>query len=64
MYLYNLINVKTSGNYPLKNVKEIPVVKVKHRFIENAFFPQDILTFICLNPRKDFDICNPHVLKL
>ena len=26
------------GNYPLRTVKEIPTIKVKHRFFENSFF--------------------------
>ena len=38
LYLYNLIPAKTPGNYPLRNVKEIPAIKVKHRFFENSFF--------------------------
>ena len=38
LYLYNLIPAKTPGNYPLGNVKEIPTIKVKHRFFENSFF--------------------------
>ena len=42
MYLYNLIPAKTPGNYPLRNVKEIPTIKVKHRFFENSFFPATI----------------------
>ena len=29
LYLCNLIPVKTPGNYPLGDVKEIPTVKVK-----------------------------------
>ena len=32
LYLYNLIPAKTQGNCPLRNVKEIPTLKVKHRF--------------------------------
>ena len=42
LYLYNLIPAKTPGNYPLRNVKEIPTIKVKHRFFENSFFPATI----------------------
>ena len=42
MYLYDLIPAKTPGNYPLRNVKEIPTIKVKHRFFENSFFPATI----------------------
>ena len=42
LYLYNLIPAKTPGNYPLRNVKEIPTIKVKHRFFENYFFPATI----------------------
>ena len=38
MHLYNLILAKKSGNYPLRTVKEIPAIKVKHRFFENSFF--------------------------
>ena len=39
LHLYNLIPAKTPGNYPLRNVKEIPTINVKHRFFENSFFP-------------------------
>ena len=42
LHLYNLIPAKTPGNYPLRNVKEIPVIKVKHTFFENYFFPTTI----------------------
>ena len=45
MYLYLyifIIPAKTPGNYPLRNVKEIPIIKVKHRFFENSFFPATI----------------------
>ena len=38
LYLYNLIPGKTTGNYPLWNVKEIPTINVKHRFFENSSF--------------------------
>ena len=37
LFLYNLIPAKTPGNYPLRNVKEIPTIKVKHSFIDNIF---------------------------
>ena len=39
LYFYNLIPAKTPGNHPLQNVKEIPAIKVKHRFFENSVFP-------------------------
>ena len=42
LYLYNLIPANTPGKYPLQNVKEIPTIKVKHRFFENSFFPATI----------------------
>ena len=42
LYLYNLIPAKTPGNYLLRNVREIPAMKVKHRFFENSFFPANI----------------------
>ena len=39
LYLYNSIPAKTSGNYyPLRNIKEIPTIKVNYRFFENSFF--------------------------
>ena len=38
LYLYNLIPAKT----PLWNLKEIPTIKLKHRFFENSFFPATI----------------------
>ena len=37
LYLYNLIPAKKSDDFPLRNVKEIPTIKVKHRFFENLF---------------------------
>ena len=38
LYLYNLIPAKTPDNYyPLRKVKEIPTIKVKHRLFENSF---------------------------
>ena len=36
------IPAKTPGNYPLRNVKEIPIIKAKQRFFENSFFPVTI----------------------
>ena len=43
MYLYSLIPAKTPGNYyPLRKVKEILIIKVKHRFFENFFSPATI----------------------
>ena len=42
LYLYNLIPAKTPGNYPLRNIKEILTIKVKHKFFENSFFPATI----------------------
>ena len=36
--LYNLVPAKT----PLRNVKENPTIKLKHRFFENSFFPATI----------------------
>ena len=43
LYLYNLIPAKTPGNYyPLRKVKEIVILKVKHRFFENSFSPATI----------------------
>ena len=42
LYLYNLIPAKTPSNYPLQNAKEIPTIKVKHRFFENSFLPATI----------------------
>ena len=38
LYLYNLVPAKT----PLRNLKEIPTIKLKHRFFENSFFPATI----------------------
>ena len=38
LYLYNLIPAKT----PLRNLKEIPTIKLNHRFFENSFFPATI----------------------
>ena len=42
LYLYNLIPSRKSGNYPLRNVKEIPTIKVIHWFFENSFFTATI----------------------
>ena len=38
LYLYNLIPAKT----PLRNLKEIPTIKLNHRFFENSFFSATI----------------------
>ena len=54
LYLFNLIPAKTPGNYPLQNVKEIPAIKVKHRFFENSFFPATITKGNDL----DYSFCN------
>ena len=44
LQLYNLIPAKTPGNhYPLRKIKEIPIIKVKHRFFENSFSPATII---------------------
>lgn len=42
LYLFNFIPAKTPSNYPLINVKEIPSLKVKQRFLENSFFPATV----------------------
>ena len=42
LYLYNLILAKKPGNYPLRNVKEISTIKVKHSFFGNSFLPATI----------------------
>ena len=49
------------------NVKETPIIKVKHRFFENSFCPATVTEwndFISLSPNEAFDIYNPHDLKL
>ena len=42
LYLYNLIPAKAPGNYPLRNVKEIPMMEVKHRFFGNSSVPSAV----------------------
>ena len=42
LHLFNFIPAKTPSNYPLINVKEIPLLKVKQRFLENSFFPATV----------------------
>ena len=37
LYLYSLIPAKKLDDYLLRNVKEIPTIKVKHRFFESLF---------------------------
>ena len=43
LYLYNLILAKTSGKYPFRKLKEIPAIKVKHRFFKKLFFRATII---------------------
>ena len=42
LYLYNLTPAKIPRNYPFRNVKEIPIIKLKHRFFESSFFPATV----------------------
>ena len=39
LYLFNLIPAKAPVNYPLRIVKEISLIKAKHKFFENSLFP-------------------------
>ena len=40
-YLFNLIPEKTS--YATRNVDCIPLIKIKHNFFKNTFFPSAII---------------------
>ena len=54
LYFHYLIPAKTPSNYPLRNVKEIPIIHVKQIFLENSFFSVTITEW------SDFDysLCN------
>ena len=70
MYLYLyifIIPAKTPGNYPLRNVKEIPIIKVKHRFFENSFYPATITEWndldYSLRNARSINVFKKNVLK-
>ena len=52
--IFNLIPAKKPGNYPLRNVNEIPRIKVKHRFFEKKLSPATITEWNDL----DYSLCN------
>ena len=48
-YLFNLIPEKTSS-YATRNVDCIPLIKIKHNFFKNTFFPSAIIEWNKLDP--------------
>ena len=52
--LYDLIPGKTPDNYPLKNIKEIPIIKVKYKFFEKKLFPATLTGWNDL----EYSLCN------
>ena len=54
LYFHYLIPAKTPSNYPLRNVKEIPIIHVKKIFLENSF------SSVTITEWSDFDysLCN------
>ena len=58
-YLFNLIPEKTSS-YATRNVDCIPLIKIKHDFFKNTFFPYAIIEWNKLDP----DIRNSESLSI
>ena len=65
LYLYHLIPAKTPGNYPLRNVKEIPTIKLKYRFFEKIFFRATITKWndYSLRNTPSINVCKQNILK-
>ena len=65
-YLFNLIPEKTSS-YTTRNVDCIPLIKIKHNFLKNTFFPSTIIEWNKLDPTfrnaESFDIFKSNILK-
>ena len=65
-YLFNLIPDKTSS-YATKNIDCIPLIKIKHNFLKNTFFPSAIIECNKLDPTmrnaESFGIFKSNILK-
>ena len=65
-YLFNLIPEKTSS-YTTRNVECIRLIKIKHNFFKNTFFPSAIIEWNKLNPTiwnaESFGIFKSNILK-
>ena len=65
-YQFNLIPEKTSS-YATKNADCIPLIKIKHNFFKNTFFPSAIIEWNKLDPTiqnaESFGIFKSHILK-
>ena len=64
-YLFNLIPEKTSS-YARRNVDCIPLIKVKHNFFKNTFFPSAIIgnkLDPAIRNAKSFGIFKSNILK-
>ena len=65
-YLFNLIPEKTSS-YATGNVDYIPLIKIKHNFFKNTFFPSAIIEWNKLDPTsrnaESFGIFKTNILK-
>ena len=65
-YLFNLMLEKTYS-YAMRNVNCIPLIKFKHNFFKNAFFPSAIIEWNKLDPTiqsaESFGIFKSNILK-
>ena len=65
-YLFNLIPEKTSS-YTTRNVDCTPLIKIKHNFFKNTFFPSAIIEWNKLDPTigkaESFGIFKSNILK-
>ena len=65
-YLFNLITQKTFS-YTTRNVDCIPLIKIKHNFLKNYFFPYPITEWNKLDPiirnAESFGIFKSNILK-
>ena len=65
-YLFNLITGKTCS-YATRNVNCIPLIKIKHNFFKNTFFPSAIIEWNKLDPTirkaESFGIFKSSILK-
>ena len=68
LYFHYLIPTKTPGNYPLRNVKEIPIIKVKQIVLEDSFFSVTItewsdLDYSLRNASSSITVFKQNILK-
>ena len=65
-YLFNLIPDKTSS-YATKNIDCIPLIKIRHNFFKNTFFPSAIIEWNKLDPTirnaESFGIFKSNIFK-